>query len=375
MRIALVTNNFFPIISGVSVAVANLQHELKKLGHKVFVIAPNYPGCRKDNKSIIRTPSVPIFYRAKYPLPLSSGRYLAKIFKKLNVDIVHTHHPFGLGQSALKACKRYNNIPIVFTNHTLYTEYVHYIPFLIRKISINYIKHTVSNYIDNCDVTIVPNEKLKNDLLCIHPDKTILNIPTGISSYLLEDAKFNHNTNYLSDDIIDSEYNILCVSRITKEKNINFIERISKLLSKQKSKYRIVLAGNGYLKNKLKNNSNLILLGEISHSRMSQLYRNSKLLLFVSKTDTQGLPLIESQPFGLPIIALQSEASEEFVRKINTGIIASDNPESFLLTMLNLLKSQHKLDLISRNNKRLCRDFSAECLVNKVEKVYYQLLN
>lgn len=375
MRIALVTNNFFPIISGVSVAVSNLYDELTKLGHKIFIVAPHHPDCIEDNKSIIRTRSIPIFYRAKYPLPLSTSIDLLELFKKLRIDIVHSHHPFGLGQSALKACKEYSNIPIVFTNHTLYTEYTHYIPFVARKISIHYINKTVNRYINGCDATIVPNERLKKKLLYVHPGKNFHTVPTWISSYLIKDAECSNNmTSSLTDKQSDN-FNILCVSRLAREKNINFIEKISDILFRENSKYRIILVGGGHLIRKLKkrNNNNLIVFGEIEHKKISELYKRSKILLFVSKTDTQGLPLVESLPFGLPIVALQSEASEEFVKKIKTGIIASDNPESFVETMLCLLESQSMLNTIRYNNKKICDNFSPKYLAHKVEKIYQSL--
>ncbi len=134
MRIALVTNNFTPIVSGVTTSISTLYAELTDFGHKVYIVAPNYPGYRDVDESIIRVRSIPLYYRANYPLPIFCGKELASIFNQLKIDLVHSHHPFGLGQSALIACKKYNNIPLVFTHHTLYEEYLHYIPTVIRKI-------------------------------------------------------------------------------------------------------------------------------------------------------------------------------------------------------------------------------------------------
>lgn len=380
MKIAIVTNNYFPIISGISISISTLYDGLIALGHTVYIIAPKYPHYRDVDPSILRIRSLPIYYRANYPLPISYGKEIADIFEKLKIDIVHSHHPFGLGQSALIACKKHNNIPIIFTHHTLYEEYTHYVPMIFRGFSRFYIRKRVKQYIENCDSIIVPNTEMKSLIKANSNAKSINIIPTGFSNDLIyhQENKIIFDS-YQLEKRSEKDTNLLCVSRVTEEKNITFLLKIIPIILSKKPKAKIILVGDGHLlgdfKKKIKDkyNSNVITFGAISHKNMAIFYKSSTILLFISKTDTQGLPLVESLPFGLPIIAIKSMASDEFVSKLNTGIISIDDPEVFVEHIVKLIDSKEQMSNFKENNIRVSEEFKPERFVKKVEDVYYSL--
>ncbi len=112
MKIAFITNNYTPIISGITSSINSYVQSLRELGHTVYIVAPRFPGYEDEQEYVVRTPSVAVYYREKYPISVVTSKSLAKVIEQLSIDLVHTHHPFGLGATALRSAKRLS-IPIM----------------------------------------------------------------------------------------------------------------------------------------------------------------------------------------------------------------------------------------------------------------------
>ncbi len=232
-------------------------------------------------------------------------------------------------------------------------------------------------YMYNCDSIIVPNNKMKDNFIPKEIFKKVAVIPTGISR-TITDRISNHNVNKFPQlkNISKNDSLFLCVSRITEEKNILFLLQTLPFFVSKKKNVKIILAGDGHLFKKInksinkKYKKNIIFLGEVSHDNMSTIYNISNILLFVSKTDTQGLPLIESLPFGLPIVAVNSLASDEFVKRNNTGITIPDIPEYFAESAIDLIGSVGKMNFFRSNNLSLVNKFSSKNYGLKIQNLY-----
>ena len=131
MRIALFSESYEPIVNGVSVCVTTLRDELSKRGHEVFVFAPAYKGFVDGRDDVFRFPSRHTVLMPDYPFPIPYAPELFRKFKSLRPDIVHTQTPFLLGIIGRKWARQCG-VPVVSTNHTLYTEYAHYMPIIPR---------------------------------------------------------------------------------------------------------------------------------------------------------------------------------------------------------------------------------------------------
>jgi glycosyltransferase involved in cell wall biosynthesis len=62
LKIALVTDTYFPRINGVSASTRVFFEEFQKLGHDVHVYAPAFPNHVDENPNIHRFPSSRIFF-------------------------------------------------------------------------------------------------------------------------------------------------------------------------------------------------------------------------------------------------------------------------------------------------------------------------
>jgi len=127
VRIGLFTNNYLPFCGGVTISVETLRRGLERRGHEVWLFAPRFPGYTDDTPRVIRVPSVPAATYPEFALAIPWGPRLARRVRALGLDVFHAHHPFLLGPAARRFARRAGR-PLVFTYHTRYEKYAHYVP-------------------------------------------------------------------------------------------------------------------------------------------------------------------------------------------------------------------------------------------------------
>jgi len=127
MNILMVTNTFTPHVGGVARSVQSYCDAFRQLGHKVLVIAPHFEGAPEHEPDVLRFPAIEHFHGSDFSVPLPAPVGLQSRLDDFAPDIVHSHHPFLLGDTALRAAAK-RQLPMVFTHHTMYERYTHYLP-------------------------------------------------------------------------------------------------------------------------------------------------------------------------------------------------------------------------------------------------------
>ena len=322
MRIGLFTDTYPPYINGVATSVYMLKEALEKKGHQVFVVTVNSENMKykyEDNGKTIKIPGFPIGiydYRLTGIYPI---RVINKI-KKWKLDVIHSHTEFGVGTFARIISKQLN-IPIVHTYHTMYEDYVHYITKgYFDKSSKKLVEYLTLFY---CDTTanelIVPTKKtwdLFKEKYCL--DKNIYIIPTGIEieRFYIENIEkekvvsVKERLKLKKDDFV-----LLFVGRLGKEKNIDFLIECQKDLIKEIPNLKLIIVGDGpereYFENKVKKlklNASVIFTGMVSWVDVPSYYQIASLFVTASKTETQGLTVIEAMAAAKPPICINDES-------------------------------------------------------------------
>ncbi len=126
MNILMFTNTFTPHIGGVAHSVETLAATLRDLGHQVLVVAPDYPGAPQIEPGVMRIPAIQNFKGSEFSVPLPFSKPLERVLDGFAPEIIHSHHPFLLGHSALRIAAM-RMVPVVFTYHTRYELYAHYV--------------------------------------------------------------------------------------------------------------------------------------------------------------------------------------------------------------------------------------------------------
>ena len=180
MKIAMLTNNYRPFVGGVPVSVERQAQELTRLGHQVTVIAPMYGDDEEERSRVLeqdeRSPERVVRYRTqkmKMPngmvYPSFRPEEVFGIFERETFDCIHVHHPVFAGIWALSLGKKYD-IPVIYTYHTRYEDYLHYIPFFREKEERRHIRNRFTDWVkgsvipsymkwfcSQCDLVVAPS--------------------------------------------------------------------------------------------------------------------------------------------------------------------------------------------------------------------------
>ncbi|HAV43222.1 TPA: glycosyltransferase family 4 protein [bacterium] len=378
MNIGIFTNNYRPRLSGVAISIDTFSQEFRKLGHKVFIFAPSCPGHTETTGGVFRLSSIPAIYDKTLALPIPYSGKISREVLDLELDIIHSQHPFVMGQFAARLARRYK-IPLVFTYHTLYEEYAHYIPFnekIVRKMAI--ILST--SYANKCDLVITPSEGIKNLLRTRGVKAWVERIPTGIDL-----SKFNG----IDPKTIRKSYNIsnktrilLYVGRLAKEKNLVFLIEAFKLVLKKVLDARLIMVGDGPLKKRLKNlaerlqiEKNIIFAGSLPQKEVYVHHLAADLFVFTSLTETQGLVLYEALASGTPVVTIEAVGTSEIITNGINGYLIREQVDEFSECVCDLLLNDRKRRRMSSAAKETAKGFSSTIQAQKMLSLYQELLN
>ena len=386
MRIGLFTDTYPPFINGVSTSVLMLKSGLEKLGHEVFVVTVNSESFSyKEEKNILMIPGIPIGifdYRLTGIYPMKAR----KIIKKWNLDVIHSHTEFGIGTFARLISKQYN-IPLVHTYHTMYEEYIYYI-------TKGYFDGTSKKLVEYltlflCDKTIdeliVPTKKayelFKNKY---NVKRNVHIIPTGIAVekfYKENTPKKEVEALKKELDIKKDDFVILTVGRIAKEKNIEFLINAHKKLFKKCKKAKLVIVGDGpglkdlyELVHKHKLEKSVIFTGKVPWDVISKYYLISDVFTTASKSETQGLTVIEAMAACKCVATIKDESFENVIKNNEDGFFFETEDE-YINLMIKLQKDSALREKIGVNALKKANEYSAMSYAKKVLEIYNMVIN
>jgi 1,2-diacylglycerol 3-alpha-glucosyltransferase len=373
MRIIFLTNNYTPYSGGVVSSINATVNELKKKGHTVFIITLNFLGTHpNDPDYVIRIPC-PIKFRYKknyMAIPWRPTNTITALIKKLSPDIIHIHHPFLLGISGVKAAKKCS-LPSVFTYHTLYEQYAHYVPlptFVTRPI----IKYFVRRFCTTVDTVIAPSSAIKTYLIQQKITCPITTIASPLRPSFISSKK---EPNHPADANI---FNLLVVSRFVKEKNIPFIFEAFKQLPNH---FTLTLVGYGDEYEKMQYmaykqymfcQKRVFFVHKPPIDTLLHLYQSANLFLFSSQTDTQGLVIIEALSQGLPVIALDGPGQRDTICNGINGFIV-ENAEQMAQTIANISKNTGLLAHLVMGAKKTAQNYLPDGIIDQVIQLYQSL--
>lgn len=373
MNIAIFTECYHPIINGVIVSIDTYVKELKRLGCSVYIFAPSSPNYKDKEDYVLRFSSltypVPVEYRFPLPLP---RKLLSKI-KSLNIDIVHTQTPFFMGAIAKYVSLR-NNIPLIFTYHTQYDKYSHYVPLpqnAVKKSAIFWSKF----FCNLCDWIISPSNEINNFLKNIGITTPVETIPTGIDLDEFNNLKPQEGR-YKVKAKVDEKL-LITAGRLAKEKNIEFILKSFRLILHQYQKVKLIVVGGGpYQKTleeyseKLNLRENVMFTGVVPKKEVIQYCSASDLFVFASVTETQGLVILEAMATGCPIVAIDSTGVNEVVENGIEGFLCPPDENIFSEKVLGLLINDDLRHKMGEKAKNKARKFSSSSSAQKLLRIY-----
>ncbi len=378
MKIGIFTDSFKPYTSGVVTSICTFREELENLGHQIYIFAPSYPGYSENEDGVYRYYSVPSPTNPDYTLAIPIFPGMNSLLKRLDLDIIHVHSPFTMGRVGLHYARRYDT-PIVFTYHTLYDQYVHYVPVaqdLARDVTIKYSK----NFCNQCDHIVVPSREVETILTELNIKTPRSVIPTGVPI-----EKFNQgDRQWLREhyDIPEKNRILLFVGRLTKEKNLDFLLDAFKEIHQQTPDTSLVITAQGPMEAELKKHAvrlgldlkqDVIFTGALPFDTLVNVYFSADLFVFSSVTETQGLVLIEAMAAGLPVVAVRAYGVQDMVDDGVNGYLTPCSIPEFSQAVCKLLEDDNTYQKFSQNALLKADSLSSHNMARKLEELYLQL--
>ncbi len=386
MRIGLFTDTYPPFINGVSTSVLMLKQGLEKLGHEVYVVTVNDESFSyKEEDGILKIPSFPIGlmnFRQTGIYPIKAFN----IIKKWKLDIIHSHTEFSIGTFARLISKQLN-IPLVHTYHTMYEEYIYY----ITKGYFNSASKKLVEYLTLflCDKTIdeliVPTEKTKElfkDKYKVKRDVYV--IPSGIDTtrFYKENIDKNEIINLKKDlGLKKTDFIVLYVGRIAKEKSIDFLINNFNSVLKRIPKAKMIIVGDGPdikdlidLTRKKGLENKIIFTGKAPWTDVPKYYSLCDLFVTASKTETQGLTVMEAMGASKPVVAIRDESFELMITDKKDGLFFDDE-KSYVDMIYEVYKNKKLRDEISFNARLTADKYSPYNYAKNVLKVYEKVIS
>ncbi|HDY75951.1 MAG TPA: glycosyltransferase [Candidatus Marinimicrobia bacterium] len=383
LRIAMFTNNYLPFIGGVPLSIDRLLRGLIQHGSVVKVFAPTFQHRSYDSRddSVFRCP---ILFRAHlddFPIVNIFSRKIDEAFKTFNGDLVHVHHPFWLGRKGIRLAKK-NGIPVVFTYHTRLEYYTHYFPIPCAAFKNLAAHFLIKRFANQCDAIITPTASTEEYLRNLGVSALIETIPTGINFGNYKQWSHQDVQTLRHQFVAPNERLLISVSRMVKEKNIDFlIDGLVKVKNRTQTPFKCLLIGDGPEKERLTikvaqlgMSNRIIFTGEMQPDKVSRYYLSADLFVFASTSETQGMVLLEAMAGGCPVVAVQSSGIYDVIQDNYNGFKVPESTVSWAEAVANLLEDDQRLSVLSQNSLKFAQNYSMEKIADNVLKLYQRVV-
>ncbi|WP_372372878.1 glycosyltransferase [Vreelandella venusta] len=383
LRVAMISNNYFPFVSGVSVSVERLRQGLRELKHQVQLLVPRYREAWQDDETILRVPTVMAFgEKREFRLTNPFSARFRHCLQRFKPDIIHVHHPFWLGSMGLWMGRRLR-VPVVYTYHTRLEHYAHFVP-LPGALFRNLISHSLIKHFSNrCQGVIVPTYSAEEYLRMIGVKTPTLIQPTGIDTAQFADTDrdaLEELRHQLSIDPADTV--LVSVSRISQEKNIGFmLEALAELKKLGRQSLRLLLIGDGPDRQTIQQHiealalqEQVTLVGAVPPKEMARYYHLGDIFVFASTSETQGMVVLEAMAAGLPVVAVRSSGIDDVVRDGFNGYKTPQNRQKWGQRVMALAEDNALRDTLGKQAKRFASDYDIAEFAGAVAHFYAEVL-
>lgn len=354
MRIGIFTNNYLPNPYGVSTSVEGFRRGLTALGHEVYIFAPRWSSDEKPREKVFRYPSIDLPTKVPFALPVPYDKHIDRIIKDLDLDIIHAQHPNLLGAQAHRwAIKK--NIPLVFTWHSMYDRYAHYVTFVPERFVGQWAVRNALEFAQGADSVIVPTQSIYDVLEEKGlPTEKISIVPSGVDETFF--ANPDPQSLRKKFDIPDNQKVIVTVSRLTQEKNVLFLARAIKKILDDYRDAIVLFGGEGNLQHDLESYfadvglaHRVIFPGVVRRSDMKHYLAVADLFVYASTSETQGTVITEAMYVGAPIVAVRASGVEDVIEDGVTGILVDEVTSDFAYVARRLLRDDDERIRIGKN--------------------------
>lgn len=328
MKAALFTETYFPSTNGVAAHVKTLRDGLEKLGHEVLIVTAD-KHCKHHyiDDGVLRCPAAEVkrFYGFGVATPISHKRQ--RMIADFAPDVIHIHHEFGIGLSGLMAAKNLHK-PLVYTLHTVYDQYIHYIapqPFVKAATKAS---HYYERFIARSATALTgPSQKCEEYFKSIGVSKDVSLIPNSIDLDMFDPRKISEKEKKDFCDKYDIPENkmLVCfVGRLGKEKSVDVLLEYWAQTITPEDNMHLVIIGEGpdkaslmLLAEGLNIKEQVTFTGLIKHDKMPACFAACNVYATASLSEMNSISMLEGMASGLPVLQRFDEMNAD---QIESGV-------------------------------------------------------
>ncbi len=383
MRVLLVSDVYFPRVNGVSTSIRTFRSDLSAAGIETVLLAPAYPGADDSDSSepnIVRVASAgvprdPEDRRMKWGAlqaalaPLASQRF----------DLVHVHTPFVAHYAGVRFARRLR-VPVVATYHTFFEEYLHhYVPMMPRVLGRRLARRFTRSQCSQLDGIVVPSEPMRTLLLEYGIRTRTQVIPTGLPADRFvpgDGERFRAQFG-----IPPARPLLLYVGRVAHEKNIEFLLHSFVALRRLRADAMLAIAGEGPARSHLEAMAvelgiapHVQFIGYLDRERgLADCYAAANVFVFASRTETQGLVLLEALAQGTPVVSTAVLGTASILQPGCGARVAPEKPDVFAQIVADLLDDPQRAARLSVQAKRYAQSWASANMAFRLAELYREI--
>lgn len=379
LRVLMLTDVYFPRINGVSTSIETFRSDLGREDIHVETLAPEYPTANEQS-SIRRVPSRRLPFDPEDRLMrwrplLAAARAVAS-----QTDLIHIQTPFMAHYAGVKVARQHR-LPIVTTYHTHFEEYIqHYLPLLPRPWLKALARKVARHQCDQLDAVVVPSPAMRDTLIEYGVKAPLHVLPTGIP---VDQFASGDGRRFRARHAIPQEQPLaLYVGRVAHEKNIDFLLRAMTQALWRRPDLLLVIAGEGpalsslqRLVSELRLDHHVRFVGYLDRQQeLPDCYSAADLFVFASRTETQGLVLLEAMATRLPVFAISHMGTSSIVEPRRGAVPAPDTPEAFGKELAELISDRQRLNGLAAEAFEFSREWSGPERARQLADLYRSLV-
>jgi len=378
MRVLMVSDVYFPRINGVSTSIETFRRCLAEGGVEVRLVVPAYGG-EANVDGVVRVPGRPVPGDTEDRFVRWRAMHRAVAEAAAGCDMIHVQTPFVAHYAGLAAARR-AALPVLATYHTLFEEYLHhYAPFLPSALLRGAARHLSRRQCNALDGIVVPSTAMRERLAGYGVTVPMHVLPTGIPL-----ARFGGGDG----EAFRARHGIragrpvaLYVGRVAHEKNIDFLIHACRHAARSNPDLLLLITGEGPAMPALKSlvereglAGHVRFLGYLDRQKaLPDCYAAADVFVFASRTETQGLVLLEAMASGLPVIALSAMGTADILGAGRGCIVPPDDAGAFGQTLAHFFNHRPVWGHLQREARAYAREWSDTAMAERMASLYREV--
>ncbi len=374
MKVGLFTNAYHPLINGVVNSIEGIRQGLLDTGHQPYLFAPEVRGYRDQDSAVHRFASLEMTRGVSYPIPIPYSGRLFRLIKGLDLDIIHAHHPFLLGEVAASFARQ-KRIPLVYTFHTQLEHYSHYIP-LNQQMVKEMARSRITRYLNKCDLVIAPSDGVRGLLDSYQVSARVVTLANAIDTERFRHPLDSRRSWRRELEIDDNATVSLSVGRLAKEKNLEFLLNCFARLA-QDPQQVLVLVGDGTERARLRDLARRLGVaqqvrfpGEIPYEKMPMVYQACDLFVISSTTEVKPLVVLEALASQLPVLAVAACGTSDTLHHGVDGWLSPLDEDAYLEGWRTLTKDREMRSRLGQAAQRTASSYTFKSYLARLLELY-----